>query len=344
MPRIWGADISIWQGEISDVQFASFKRAGGEFIISKASQADFQDPWFKSHIAGMKRTGIIPGAYHYLTNSGLKHARTASGAEQARNFVETIRAVVPSMDVICAVDVEALGSGSEASVYPSEWDLITFINEFHRRQPGRPLWVYIIGSNVYNYITKHKDEISKPINLWIADWTGMRDVWMKEVDATDYQPQWWEGRSYGGKHPSIRQWANDNHQFATNWHGLGDADIFDGTAAELVAAIQLGATDGGGSGGDGCPEGYHRSASGVCVPIVPVGPDGNCPSGYHKDESGICVPDQSQTEDAIAAMGIAGSSGALMIGAAIAAVGAATYLAWKAGGQSEAVVDRGEKE
>jgi GH25 family lysozyme M1 (1,4-beta-N-acetylmuramidase) len=63
MSFVQGIDISRWQ---PTVEYAKVKAAGMAFVVVKASQANFADPLFPKHWAGVKDAGMLRGAYHFF--------------------------------------------------------------------------------------------------------------------------------------------------------------------------------------------------------------------------------------------------------------------------------------
>ncbi|MFF3257434.1 GH25 family lysozyme [Actinacidiphila glaucinigra] len=61
------------------------RSSGHVFMFAKATEgADWSDPWFIRDLHGARQAGLMHGAYHF-------YGRTP-GADQARNFVKTVRA------------------------------------------------------------------------------------------------------------------------------------------------------------------------------------------------------------------------------------------------------------
>lgn len=67
------------------IDWNQVRSSGQDFAFVKATEgADWQDPWFTRDLRGVRQAGLPHGPYHF-------YGRTP-GADQARNFVSTVKA------------------------------------------------------------------------------------------------------------------------------------------------------------------------------------------------------------------------------------------------------------
>jgi GH25 family lysozyme M1 (1,4-beta-N-acetylmuramidase) len=151
-----GIDVSHYQGTVN---WSSVRTDGVTFAITKATEGtSYLDPTLSTNIAGMKRAGIIPGAYHfahpnldataqanYFTNA----VRTANGG----NFSGLLQLVL---------DLEVTDSRTPAQVWA--WTQ-TFVARV-QAVTGRPCIIY---TGFYFW----RDSVGNPTSnlncpLWLA--------------------------------------------------------------------------------------------------------------------------------------------------------------------------------
>ena len=120
-----GIDVSHHQG------FVDWPRVDGahDFGLAKATEGtSFRDSRFAQNWAGMASTGLVRGAYHFLSP-------TSDPAAQARAFVS---AIGDPRGSLCALDVETTASGG----HPTSAMAHAFAAEFRRLTGGHRLLVY----------------------------------------------------------------------------------------------------------------------------------------------------------------------------------------------------------
>jgi len=167
-----GVDVSSYQG---NVNWTAVHGAGTTFAIAKATEGTgYLDRYLNANISGMKRNGIVPGAYHfghpsidptaqanYFTNA----VRSANGG----NFSGLLQLVL---------DLEVSDGRSPSQVW--SWTQ-TFVARV-RAVTGRPCIIY---TGYYFW----RDNVGNPNNnlncpLWLAAYVS---------NPTPYVPQAWGG-------------------------------------------------------------------------------------------------------------------------------------------------------
>ncbi|HEX8804211.1 MAG TPA: GH25 family lysozyme, partial [Acidimicrobiales bacterium] len=92
-----GPDVSHWQ---KVVDWPSVARQGHAFAWCKATEeVGFVDDFFARNYPGIRDTGMVRGAYHFLR-------REWSAADQAEHYVRTVQAHGGFGGALSAVDVE----------------------------------------------------------------------------------------------------------------------------------------------------------------------------------------------------------------------------------------------
>lgn len=119
-----GPDVSHWQGKVDWAKVA----VRHHFAWFKATQGVRSvDARFENNRAGVRRTGMVPGAYHFLDAEWEPRA-------QARHFVEVLGDL---KGIMTALDVETEGGSN-----PTLDQVTTFVGEFKALAPGHPLVIY----------------------------------------------------------------------------------------------------------------------------------------------------------------------------------------------------------
>ena len=97
-----GIDVSHFSGK---VDWQKVKAGGYSFAFAKATEGmDFKDPTFQNHWQGIKKVGLIRGAYHfYVTEDDPK--------AQADFFIRNV--TLQSGDFLPVVDIEVIGKGTK---------------------------------------------------------------------------------------------------------------------------------------------------------------------------------------------------------------------------------------
>ena len=115
MAITWLVDISNWQGNINIAQIA---REGYSACVCKATEGTtYKDPKFDRNIAEIKKTRMIPGAYHYL--------RDGDGAAQARAFHDRVKKHGGPNGWLIQLDCESDGNVAEMTAWAKEWKRLT---------------------------------------------------------------------------------------------------------------------------------------------------------------------------------------------------------------------------
>lgn len=100
MPTRDGIDVSHYQNEAGSgtnaIRWDKVAAAGAKFVIVKISDKTSADAFAKQNVSKAKAAGLLVGGYHFLRN-------TASGADQAKAFLDTVKFaagdLIPSLDV-----------------------------------------------------------------------------------------------------------------------------------------------------------------------------------------------------------------------------------------------------
>jgi GH25 family lysozyme M1 (1,4-beta-N-acetylmuramidase) len=120
-----GIDVSHHQGAID---WRAVARAGQAFAWCKASEGTgFRDSRFSANWAGIRASGMVRGAYHFLRSDSDPRA-------QARHFLSVVGNLSGSM---AALDVESSGASR-----PTAAQARAFKSEFARITGGHPLVIY----------------------------------------------------------------------------------------------------------------------------------------------------------------------------------------------------------
>ncbi len=167
-----GVDVSSYQG---NVNWSAVRSSGITFAIAKATEGTgYHDRYLNANIAGMKRYGIVPGAYHFAhpgidataqANYFTSAVRTANGG----NFHGLLQLVL---------DLEVTDGRSPSQVWA--WTQ-TFVARV-RAVTGRPCIIY---TGFYFW----RDSVGNPNNnlncpLWLAAYVS---------NPTPYVPRAWSG-------------------------------------------------------------------------------------------------------------------------------------------------------
>jgi GH25 family lysozyme M1 (1,4-beta-N-acetylmuramidase) len=217
-----GIDVSVYQGP---QDWAAHKAAGVAFAFAKASEGEHtRDAHFTEHITGIKKAGLVPGAYHYAwpcqnvaleaanyvaavkphAGAGFVHwldlERRSDGANYAGRSAAQIRAWAAAW--IAAV--QQAFPDQRVGVYTSGDDLA----EGH--VPNAPLWYPAYpGSSVDTYAEAEKHAQPKPGGHTPLIWqftsnpaTGPNlDLSICYKSATDLRT--WAGGTTGPTRPAV---------------------------------------------------------------------------------------------------------------------------------------------
>jgi GH25 family lysozyme M1 (1,4-beta-N-acetylmuramidase) len=200
-----GLDVSGWQG---NVDWNTVRANGAQFAYVKATESTtYQSPYFDQQYTGSYYAGIIRGAYHFATPD------TSGGATQADYFVDHGGGWSPDgLTLPGMLDIEynpygatcyGLGQGSMVN-----W-IADFVNEYHART-GR--WATIYSTTDW-WTTCTGDN---------GGFGGNDPLFLANYNGTPYPlPAGWGFYTF---------W-----QYADSGTFPGDQDVFNGSAARLLA-------------------------------------------------------------------------------------------------------------
>jgi GH25 family lysozyme M1 (1,4-beta-N-acetylmuramidase) len=167
-----GIDVSHYQGSIN---WASVRAAGISFAVTKATEGTgYTDPTVNANIAGMKRAGIIPGAYHF--------AHPGSDATtQANHFTSVVKAAnggTFSGLLQLVLDLEVTDGTSPSHVFAWTQTFVARVEAV----TGRPCIIY---TGFYFW----RDSVGNPDNnlncpLWLA-------AYVPESQTASLTPRAW---------------------------------------------------------------------------------------------------------------------------------------------------------
>ncbi|WP_078850074.1 glycoside hydrolase family 25 protein [Streptomyces sp. NRRL F-5126] len=136
-----GVDVSAYQG-VQD--WAARKAEGVVFAFAKASEGQTtHDARFATHIGGIKRAGLVPGAYHFAWPN-------QSAAKEAANYVAVVKPHA-GKGFCHWLDLERYPDGrnytgrsaAQIKAYATEW-----LAAVRRAFPGQRVGVYTSGSDL----------------------------------------------------------------------------------------------------------------------------------------------------------------------------------------------------
>jgi lysozyme len=195
--RLWGLDISEWQGPHFPMERVAAER--GAFVMIRASVADKIDRHWQRNANAVRTTSLVGMAYHYQT---AHHGP----ARQADAFVQALR-TADALDWPVMIDVEDEGL--------SERNLLAWLARFMSVTGKTPL-IYTSASKWRGLIGINRlwaRDFPLHIAYWrLAEAPALPDVWDKWV--------LWQVTS---------RWRMEGHD------GNLDLNLFHGGLAELVA-------------------------------------------------------------------------------------------------------------
>ncbi len=201
----YGMDVSSYQG---NVDWGSAAAGGATFAYVKASEATgYLNPYFRSQYDGSYAAGLIHGAYHFALPND------SSGAAQANYFIAHGGSWVPDGHTLPPMlDVEYNPYGPSCyGLTPTQ--MSSWIREFSTTVHARTRQYPAIYSTAdwWNTCTARDGSFAATNPLYVANYSG----------SVGTLPAGWE-------HQTIWQYAD---------HGTypGDADVFNGTLAQLHA-------------------------------------------------------------------------------------------------------------
>jgi lysozyme len=167
---VTGIDISKWNGNWDAVKA---KNAGANFVIVKASQANFTDVKFVTNWARAKDAGLLRGAFHYLDY-------TKSGASQANYFADLLKDDPGELPPV--VDYEARRSDNNIATalgFLREFleTLMARDDIFGRMHFKKPM-LYMSPGFWKEYGTTSEPDYWTQFPLWVAHYTKASSPWV----------------------------------------------------------------------------------------------------------------------------------------------------------------------
>lgn len=168
-----GIDVSHHQGSID---WARVAKDDVQFVFLKATEGgDFKDKRFLENVRGAQEAKLPVGAYHFFT-------LCRPGADQARNFTETLENLELEMPIV--VDLEFEGNCSDRpKVKDLKRELEVFFTDVERKR-GQKLLIY----SMLGFMMQYGDAVPerKMWRRWISIepfWTSW-EFWQYDDDAT----------------------------------------------------------------------------------------------------------------------------------------------------------------
>lgn len=136
-----GIDVSAYQGT---QDWAAHKRAGVVFAFAKASEGQStHDPRFATHITGIIKAGLVPGAYHFAWPN-------QSAAREAANYVSAVKPYA-GRGFTHWLDLERYSDGrnyvgrsaAQIKAYVTDWIAVV-----QKAFPGQRVGVYTSASDL----------------------------------------------------------------------------------------------------------------------------------------------------------------------------------------------------
>lgn len=226
-PPIWGVDVSSHQGSVNWQQVYS---EGFRFGIAKATEGTYyKDAYLARNLEKSKEHGMIPGAYHFLTNENV--------TQQINKFLS---AVGDSEGKLIALDCEDprwyKKTGNGQPTVNDVWNAIHLLREKIGNHPiliysGNWWWSGVCGNPDVGSLVNGKN-----CRLWVS----------RYVTGSDYASRlyqkvpkgWWEGKDgggFGGHKPTVLQFSESAKIAGQKM----DANAFAGTIDELRALATM---------------------------------------------------------------------------------------------------------
>jgi GH25 family lysozyme M1 (1,4-beta-N-acetylmuramidase) len=167
-----GIDVSSYQG---NVNWSAVRNAGVTFAFAKATEGTtYTDRYINANIAGMKRYGIVPGAYHF----GHPGVDPTAQANLFTSVVKNANGGNFSGLLQLVLDLEVTDGRTPAQVWAWTQTFVACV----KAVTGRPCIIY---TGFYFW----RDSVGNPNNnlncpLWLAAYVA---------DPTPYVPQAWSG-------------------------------------------------------------------------------------------------------------------------------------------------------
>ena len=163
---IQGPDLNYWRQYVNWYRVAA-DEAGHQFAITKATQGDkFVDPTFDENWAGMRRVGLIRGAYHYFRPE-------YDPVKQADHFLRVMEGINHAYDLPLILDVER-GNARERELWRALGNTNARLNHVRRglerleQRTGRQPILYTNLATWREYFGDSSSLSRYP--LWIANY------------------------------------------------------------------------------------------------------------------------------------------------------------------------------
>ncbi len=200
---LFGIDISHHQ---MDIDWDKVKQSGISFVFIKATEGNtYSDPMFKKHWSDAKQKGILRGAYHF-------YHYTDAPDTQASFFINTVKNVWTSEDLLPVLDLETYTPNSGVSVEQYSKDVKRWLNLVEDHFKKRPM-IYTDKLRADTYL---QDTAFASYPLWIAEY---------EVTKPDL-PIIWEK-------PGYALWQYSETGKINGIQGFVDLDVFHGNLKDL---------------------------------------------------------------------------------------------------------------
>lgn len=154
-----GTDVSHWQG---DIKWNLVKKDGISFAFIKATEGvDYEDHKFSKNLKEAKEAGILVGAYHFCTPSGLEDA-----VHEAAHFINTVKKYggFDVLDLPPVIDIEKNQGLTREQISKIVRTWVEKVKADVKIQP-------IIYSYTY-FIQDYLEESLCDIPLWLAHYDG----------------------------------------------------------------------------------------------------------------------------------------------------------------------------
>lgn len=161
-----GIDISYCQTKIN------WDQLNVDFVIIKAGQKDYTDPWFERHYAAAEKAGIPKGAYWY------GEAKTVDAAKkEADCFIERLNGKKFEYPVYYDVEGDMLNLSNSL--------LSDIVKAFLERVERAGYWVglYMSGCPMHDKISS---SVLSRFALWVADTRGAKPTYIQNYGIWQY--------------------------------------------------------------------------------------------------------------------------------------------------------------
>jgi len=233
----YGVDVSIYQSKegITNIDWNKAKDKAISFAFIKATQANWSDIAFHSHLEGARKAEILCGAYHYMTWD-------VPAVVQARKFLDTIQ-------------------GDDIPVVVLDFEKNNQAETIPRTQPGASItatmahtWASYVADSLGFFPLIYTRKSFWQIWGTKADWVKLCDLWCAWYPLPEYKyfapasieqktfervfiPEPWQDWKF---------WQftdkGDGYFYGLNGRDL-DLDVFNGTESELRQYFGLGSSE-----------------------------------------------------------------------------------------------------